>query len=147
MFPVYSKDLSCAVLCALIVFVHRVNESPMKRNQPTNERKHIMKTTNQTANKYARAAIEAKFIGPTNTKPARIKVSTQRGSKIYGYHNLPGEAGSNSAYDAAVAEFLAHIEKEDQAKYGPDSKGWGKLSDYAVGVTMDEVRVYVNVKN
>ncbi len=59
---------------------------------------------------------------------------------------MPGDAGTNSAYDSAVAQFLAHIEAEDKAKYGEGSTGWGKLSDYACGITPDEVRVYVQVE-
>jgi hypothetical protein len=51
-----------------------------------------------------------------------------------------------NAFDNAVAQFLAHIEADDKAKYGVDSLGWGKLSDFAVGVTMDETRIYVSVK-
>ena len=51
--------------------------------------------------KYAKATITVKYLGPTDTKPARMKATCQAGSKIIPY---PNHVEQDSAYiEAAFA--------------------------------------------
>lgn len=50
-------------------------------------------------------AIETKFLGPTNTKGARIKASSQAGSVIVPYEHR----GVESAHDAALRALVTKL--------------------------------------
>lgn len=95
----------------------------------------------KTQNQYARAAILARYVGPTNTRPSRISVATQRGKAMFTYDS--GSSGEK-AFNIAVAAYLARIAEEDRKEYGPDAKGWGTLKDYSVGQLPDGSYVYVS---
>lgn len=97
-----------------------------------------------TANPYPRAAIVARFIGPTNHKPARISVQTQRGRKVFQYDH-EGTSSDGAPFKIAVAQYLESIAQEDKAKYGPEATGWGELSDYAHGVLDSGDHVFVSL--
>jgi hypothetical protein len=99
-----------------------------------------------TANKYPRAAILAKYVGPTNTKGARICVSSQHtmGRKFYPYHDL-SEGTEGSAYAAAVGLYLADMLKESRKQYGDNASNWGELSDFAHGVLASGEHVFVSL--
>lgn len=53
--------------------------------------------------KYAKATIVVKYLGPTNTKPARMKATCQAGSKIIPY---PNDVEQDSAYIEAAAALV-----------------------------------------
>jgi hypothetical protein len=93
-----------------------------------------------THNQHARAAITARYVGPTNTKPSRISVKTQRGNGIFTYNQ--GFSGTN-AFNCAVAQMLARFVEQDRKEYGPNATGWGTLAGYSVGQCPDGTYVYV----
>jgi len=94
-----------------------------------------------TQNKNARAAIVAKYMPPTNHKGARIKVITQRGSKLFAY---PYELSGVECFVSCVDQYLAFIEAEDVKKYGSSCGGWGKIGEYSVGVLPTGEHVFVS---
>lgn len=47
-------------------------------------------------------AILVKFIGPTDTKPARLKASCAGGSVTIGYHSIDEGQGDKSLYAARM---------------------------------------------
>lgn len=53
--------------------------------------------------KYAKATIVVKYLGPTNTKPARMKATCQAGSKIIPY---PSHVEQDSAFIEAAFALL-----------------------------------------
>jgi len=89
---------------------------------------------------YALAAIVAKFHGPTNSRGARIGVSSQRGRRFYPYNYAL--SGAEAAAEA-VEQYLAEILSADQAEHGPDAQGWGTIADYSVGTLPDGSYVFV----
>jgi len=97
----------------------------------------------KTRNQHARAAITARYVGPTNTRPSRVSVKTQRGNAMFTYDS--GSSGK-AAFDIAVSKMLARFVEQDRKEYGPNSTGWGTLRDYSVGVTHDGTYVYVSNK-
>lgn len=88
----------------------------------------------------ARAALRVAFYGPTNTRGARLKVETQRGSAFFPY---PHELNRDEAFHSAAAAMLARFAAEDAHRYGPDAKGWGTLAEFVPGWLPDGSAVYV----
>lgn len=95
-----------------------------------------MKTKNETAF----AAITAKYIGASNCRGSRIKVTTQRGSKTYPY---PHEFSGDAVFAYAANLYLEAIKNEDIKKYGENAEGWGSLSDFSHGVLPSGEHVFV----
>ena len=96
--------------------------------------------TTQTKNENARAAIVAKFAGPTNSRGARIIVKSQRGSKSFSY---PHELSGLDVYIWAVDQYLKKIAAYDLKEYGSPI-GWGVIGDYSVGVVPSGEYVFVS---
>ena len=94
-----------------------------------------------THNKNARAAIIAKYLSPTNSRGARVKITTQRGSKTFSY---PFELSGAACFAHCAEIYLAAIEAEDVKKYGSSCGGWGKIADYTVGVLPTGEHVFVS---
>jgi hypothetical protein len=100
-----------------------------------------MKPTLATHNENPRAAIVAKYAGPTNSRGSRIIVKSQRSRRSYSYeYGLSGSA----VYCHAVAQYLAEILAQDQKEHGPGAKGWGTLADYSIGATPSGEYVFVS---
>lgn len=60
-------------------------------------------------------AIQTKYLGPTNTKGARIRAWCERGSTTVNYtHDLSTEEEHDRAMKALLAKFV----DEDTARYG-----------------------------
>lgn len=93
-----------------------------------------------TKNDIALAAITAKYIGATNNRGSRIKVTSQRGSKTYPY---PYDLSGSACFAYAANLYLDAIKSEDVEKYGPDAEGWGELSDFSHGVLPSGEHVFV----
>ena len=89
-----------------------------------------MKNQIQTKNENPRAAIVTKYKAATNYKGARIIVKSCRGRKVYPY---PYELSGSDCHIWAADQYLKAIAEEDAAKYGA-AIGWGKISDFSVGV-------------
>jgi len=60
-------------------------------------------------------AIIAKLIPATNSLPARIKASCERGFLTLSYDDSEGDA-----FDATVKALCIKFDKEDAVKYGPE---------------------------
>jgi hypothetical protein len=102
------------------------------------------KYLNKTMNPHAFAAITAKYIGETETRGSRIKVTSQRGSKTYPY---PHEFSRDEVFSHCVAKYLESVRDEDRKIFGQASHdGWGNLSDYAMGVLPSGEHVFVSVR-
>ena len=82
-------------------------------------------------NTTALAAIVSKYVGPTNSRGARIIVKSQRSRRSYSY---PYELSGADCHTWAVDQYLSSIIAEDRKEYGSDSTGWGTIADYSVGV-------------
>lgn len=95
----------------------------------------------KTKNENARAALVAKYLSPTNSRGARIKVTTQRGSKSFSY---PFELSGADCFVHCAALYLAAIEAEDVKKYGSSCGGWGKIEEYLMGVIHTGEHVFVS---
>jgi hypothetical protein len=65
-------------------------------------------------------AIITKYLGPTNTRGARIKASCERGKLVMGW---PHELDVEQAHRWACDELCAKFDAEDVERYG--SKGAG----------------------
>jgi predicted Zn-dependent protease len=103
-----------------------------------------MKQENQTINPQAFAAITAKYIGATEMRGSRIKVTSQRGSKTYPY---PYEYSRDEVFSHCVAKYLESVRDDDRKTFGQASHdGWGNLSDYAMGVLPSGEHVFVSVR-
>ena len=103
-----------------------------------------MKQENQTMNQQAFAAITAKYIGATETRGSRIKVTSQRGAKTYPY---PHEYSRDEVFSHCVAKYLESVRDEDRKTFGQASHdGWGSLSDYSMGVLPSGEHVFVSVR-
>lgn len=61
-------------------------------------------------------AVITKYIGPTNTRGARIKIDSWYGSKTYPY-----DYNSNEAHDVAFGEWLEDINAKMRLEH-PDSQ-------------------------
>jgi hypothetical protein len=73
-------------------------------------------------------AIQTRYIGPSNTKDARVKAWCERGSVTVSYpHELSGAAVHRAAVDALIAKFVT----DDAARYGCEKNPW--QSDYVTG--------------
>ena len=94
----------------------------------------------KTKNEMALAAITAKYLGATNHKGSRIKVTSQRGSKIYPY---PQDLSGSACFAYAAGLYLEAIKAEDVKKYGDKAEGWGGLSDFSHGVLPSDEHVFV----
>lgn len=94
-----------------------------------------------THNAYCRAAISARFLPPTNTRPSRIVVASQRSRAVFPYND---ERSHEGPFNEAVSCYLARIREEDQKEYGRETTGWGTLSSYSVGQLPDGTYVYVS---
>ena len=76
------------------------------------------------------ASITAVYYGATNHLGSRIKVTSQRGSKMYPFdYGLSG----HEVFHKAVEQYLDWIKSDDQEKYGSD-EGWGEIDDFVAGV-------------
>lgn len=65
-------------------------------------------------------AIITKYIGPTNSRGARIKAQCERGKIFFSYpYHLSGEAAHRAAVDALTDKFA----EEDAKKYGTQKEG------------------------
>ena len=103
-----------------------------------------MKTENQAANSTAWAAITAKYIGATETRGSRIKVTSQRGSRVFPY---PHECSRDEVFSSCVARYLESVRDEDRKLSGyADHDGWGVISDFAMGVLPTGEAVFVSVR-
>ena len=102
-----------------------------------------MKPEIKTHNENSRAAIIAKYSGPTNSHGSRIIVKSQRSRRSYPY---PYELSGADCHKHAVALYLADILKEDQKEYGDLATGWGTLADFSVGQLHSGEYVFVSNK-
>lgn len=103
-----------------------------------------MKQENKTANSTAWAAITAKYIGATETRGSRIKVTSQRGSRVFPY---PHECSRDEVFSHCVAQYLEFIRQEDRVLFGqPEHDGWGTIAEYAMGELPSGERVFVSVR-
>ena len=85
-------------------------------------------------------AIITKYIGPTNTRGARIKASCQRGSiTIAWYYALNADENHAEAKNALVEKFA----KEDEQQYGHPKEKNNWLRPMAHGVMDDGRHVFV----
>jgi hypothetical protein len=94
----------------------------------------------KTKNEFALAAITAKYVGATERKGSRIKVTSRRGSKIYAY---PNDLSGNAAFAYAAGLYLESIKAEDRKEYGDRAEGWGDISDFAHGILPTQDHVFV----
>lgn len=94
----------------------------------------------KTKNGFAFAAITAKYIGATNHKGSRIKVTSQRGSKTYPY---PQDLSGSACFAYAADLYLKDIKAEDAKEYGDNAEGWGDLYDFSHGVLPSGDHVFV----
>lgn len=53
-------------------------------------------------------AIQTRFFGPTNTKPARVKAYCDAGSVWFGFHNGPGKT-EREAYHLAAKQLATKL--------------------------------------
>jgi hypothetical protein len=95
----------------------------------------------KTYNENSRAAILAKYAGPTNSTGSRIIVSSQRSRKSFAY---PYELSGSDCHSWAVERYLEAIKNEDQKSYGEKATGWGDLSDYSIGQLKSGEYVFVS---
>lgn len=103
-----------------------------------------MKQENQTSNSVYLAAITAKYLGATETRGSRIKVTSQRGSRVFPY---PHEYSGAEVYAHCVAQYLEFIRQEDRKVFNqPEYDGWGSIADYAMGVLPTGEHVFVSVR-
>lgn len=86
-----------------------------------------MNTLNNRAVCYQ--AIVTSFYGPTNFKPARLKVSASAGIKWHSWDSLDGPASDNDRHIHAAKMFA-------------ESKGW--TGDWYMGGLLNGDRVFVN---
>lgn len=69
-------------------------------------------------------AIITKYLPPTNTRPARIKASCERGSLIESYNNLPcGDVSGAGAHISAARLLCERFAAEDAERYSTESRG------------------------
>lgn len=94
----------------------------------------------KTKNEMALAAVAAKYIGASNCRGSRIKVTSQRGSKTYPY---PHELSGSAVFAHAAELYLEAIKAEDVKEYGDKAEGWGGLSDFSHGVLPSGEHVFV----
>jgi hypothetical protein len=94
----------------------------------------------KTKNEITLAAITAKYIGASNCRGSRIKVTSQRGSKIYPY---PHELSGSAVFAYAAGLYLDSIKQDDFKQYGENAEGWGELSDFSHGVLPSGEHVFV----
>lgn len=68
--------------------------------------------------------VTTKYLPATNTRGARIKVSSWLGSKTFSYDHA-----ANCAHEAAFEKYLEMVNKEMAKKYGTEcpADGWFKL--------------------
>ena len=102
-----------------------------------------MKPEIKTHNENSRAAIIAKYSGPTNYRGSRIIVKSQRSRRSYPY---PHELSGSDCHKWAVSQYLADILNEDRKEYGDLASGWGTLADYSVGQIPSGEYVFVSNK-
>lgn len=95
----------------------------------------------KTHNSNAACAIVARYHGPTNSRGARIIVTSKRGRKTYPY---PYHLSESEVYVDAVDQYLRNILDNDRAEYGEKSRGWGVISEYSVGVLPTGEHVFVS---
>ena len=69
-----------------------------------------MKTESKSDPIHARQAIVTRYVGPTNTKPSRIKATCDRASIAI---SMPLEVSGADAHAIAVRTLLAKFAKED----------------------------------
>ena len=94
----------------------------------------------KTKNGFALDAITAKYIGATNYKGSRIKVTSPRKSQTYPY---PQDLSGSACFAYAASLYLESIKAEDSKKYGENAEGWGELSDFSHGVLPNGDHVFV----
>lgn len=102
-----------------------------------------MNTAITTHNENSRAAIIAKYAGPTNSHGSRIIVKSQRSRRSFPY---PHELSGADCHKWAVSQYLAEILKEDRKEYGELASGWGTLADFSVGQIPSGEYVFVSNK-
>lgn len=68
-------------------------------------------------------AIVTKFIAPTNSRGARIKVSSWQGNKFYSY-----DYAANDAHKAAFDLWLTEKNEQMEREYGIEN--WFSISDW-----------------
>ena len=66
--------------------------------------------------------IQTKYLAPTNTRGARIKVQAEWGSKTYDYDH-----GAESAHDVAFEQFLAERNAMMHEMYPDHGEPWWAL--------------------
>lgn len=88
-----------------------------------------------------RQCIKTRYVGPTDTKPGRVKATCERGSITIDWMH-EGSVGEN--HRAAVAALLSKFASEDFAKYGEKSNGWGHMAEWRGGADKSE-HVWVRV--
>ncbi len=97
----------------------------------------------KTHNENPRAAIIAKYAGPTNSRGSRIIVKSQRSRRSYPY---PHELNGADCHKWAVSQYLTEILNEDRKEYGELASGWGTLDDYSVGQIPSGEYIFVSNK-
>jgi hypothetical protein len=95
----------------------------------------------KTHNDFSRAAIVAKYKGPTDSHGSRILVNSNRGRKSYPY---PHELSNCERFVWAVDQYLQDIAAKDRKEYGQDAIGWGEISSFSVGQLSSGEYVFVN---
>jgi hypothetical protein len=71
---------------------------------------------------HAKQAIVTRYVGPTNTKPSRIKATCDRGSVTI---SMPIEESGADAHAVAVRALLAKFQREDGAdRSWPSFERW-----------------------
>ena len=81
-------------------------------------------------------AITCKYVGPSNTKGARVIVECDRGRMVVSYDD-----GARCPYTAAKDLLVTRFLAEDTAKYGTARNPWS--DPMVMGTTKGGVRVFV----
>ena len=93
-----------------------------------------MKTTNPapvaSTPIHARQAIVTRYLGPTNTRPSRIRASCDRGSITI---PMPMECIGADAHAVAVRALLAKFHKEDAPDVDFRFRSWPSFDRWVCG--------------
>lgn len=88
-------------------------------------------------------AIITKFLGPTNTKPARIKATCAYGSITIGYHSVPEDkTGCEARNRWAAEQLIIKLNQERNLEYNtwyltePDGLAMPDGTGYAFGALL-----------